>query len=512
MKYFSLYPLLIFSLLATPAFGKPAAVTLYPNGATISEQVNIAAGSEIITLQLPNVAIPKSLKLTLLKAPRQKISGIEYESVLPDSSNFQKLKDQITQLEQKIAAVDDQLGSRALALDYWKTQQDFPFKTLADAREMGKIIREESMTLLQESSQFQQQKMKLEKQLKEAKKELQQKTGDNQRNWKVQVRLAQPAAIKLQLAYTYRIRHAGWRSAYTLNARPEQKQVEWTWTAKIMQQTGINWNGVHLKIATTEPVFTLTPPKIRPWEIRDKQIVAVQRNVRMKTMTMSAPPEMAMDTVAGGARKETMPVRVEGQLFDIYDLGQIDVASGKESRNKVREGTWSADFTYLSRPLLSAQVFLEANLDLTDNVLPLPTGTASIQVDGVHVGQRNFSLHEKKNVTISFGSDPGLVVDVKTDHVAGETGLLSKKNTYSWNWVINFTNNKKMAVDLKVEDSSPHIGHKKISLKDSFSTPQPHKEEGKLIWNLTLPPQEERQIKYGYSVEYPKEMPVSLGR
>ena len=511
MKYFSLYPLLIFLLLATPAFAKPTAVTLYPNGATISEQVNIAAGVEIVTLQLPNVAIPKSLKLALLKAPGQKISSIEYESVLPDPSNFQKLRDQITQLEQKIAAVDDQLESRTLALDYWKTQQDFPLKTLADAREMGKIIRDESMTLLQESSQFQQQKTKLEKQLKETKKQLQQKTGNNQRNWKVQVRLAQPATTKLQLAYTYRVRHAGWRSAYTLNARPEQQQVEWIWTAKIIQQTGINWNGVHLKIATTEPVFTLTPPKIRPWEIREKRIVAIPRNTVMKTMAMPAPQEMAMDAAPVMA-EATMPVRTEGQLFDLYDLGQVDISSGKESQIKIREGVWDAEFTYLSRPLLSEQVFLQANLDLTKDFLPLPTGMASVQVDGVHVGQRNFSLYEKKNVTMSFGSDPGLLVDVKTDRVAGEKGLLSKKNTYAWDWIINFTNNKNIAVNLKIEDSSPHIGHKKITLQESFATPQPQREKGKLVWNLTLPPQGEQQIKYGYSVEYPEDMPVSLGR
>ncbi|RLB69817.1 MAG: hypothetical protein DRH07_09935 [Deltaproteobacteria bacterium] len=508
MKFVSLYSLLIFSLLATPAFAKPTAVTLYPNGATISEQTNIAAGSEVVTLLLPNVAIPKSLKLALLNAPGEKISGIEYQSVLPDSSGFQKLRDKISQLEQKIAAVDDQLKSRALALDYWKTEQEFPIKTLADTREMGKIIAEESIVLLQESSQFRQQKLKLEKQLKEAKNQLQQKTGNNQRNWKIEVRLAQPAATKLELAYSYRVRHAGWKSDYTLNALPGKKKVEWIWSAKIIQQTGINWNGIHLKIASTEPVFTLTPPPVRPWEIRERQVGIAPRNMKMKAMVMSQ--EVAMDAVAD--KEESMPVRTEGQLFDLYDLGKVDITTGKESQIKIREGLWHAKFTYLSRPLLSEQVFLQANLDLTKDFLPLPTGMASIQVDGVHVGQRRFSLHEKQNVTMSFGSDPGLIVDVKTDHVAGEKGLLSKKYTYSWNWTINFTNNKKIAVDLKVEDSSPHIGHQKITLKESFSLPQPHREKGKLIWNLALPPQGKRQIKYGYSVEYPENMPVSLGR
>ena len=212
------------------------------------------------------------------------------------------------------------------------------------------------------------------------------------------------------------------------------------------------------------------------------------------------------------ADEEMMPVKEEGQLFDVYDLGRVDIASGKESRIKIREGFWNADFTYLSRPLLSEQVFLEAKLNFSEDFTPLPTGKASIQVDGVHVGQRNFALYEKQNVTISFGSDPGLVVDVRTNHVAGEKGLLSKKRTYEWNWTISFTNNKGRAINLRVEDVLPHVGHKKIILEKSFSSPQPQKDKNKLIWALTLPLQEKQQIKYGYSVQYPEDLDVSLGR
>ncbi len=113
---------------------------------------------------------------------------------------------------------------------------------------------------------------------------------------------------------------------------------------------------------------------------------------------------------------------------------------------------------------------------------------------------------------MSFGSDPGIVVDVKTDHVAGEKGLLARKNTYNWNWTINLTNHKNFAVDLKVEDSYPHSGHKKIILIESFTPPQPTREADQLIWNLTIPPQGKQQINYGYQVTYPEDMPVSLGR
>lgn len=507
MKYLCLSSLLIFSLLATTAIAQPTEVILYPSGATISELVIIPQGADSATLLLPHVAIPESLKLGLKGAPKQKIIGIEYESVLPDGSDFKELKELISRLEREIAALDDQIQSRTLALNYWKTQQELPLKTLADAREMGKIIRDESALLLQDATQLRQKKTELEKQLKEARNQLQQKTGNNQRNWRIQVRLAQATQTNLELAYSYRVRRAGWQSSYSLNALPDQKNIQWIWTAKIMQQTGIDWNGVALKIATAEPVFTLTPPEIRAWEIREEQILRARGNLK----TMAVSQEMAMDA-APAMKAVPMPVRNEGQLFDIYDLGRVTIDSGKESRIKIREGHWNAEFTYLTRPLMSEQVFLEATPELAENFLPLPTGMASIQVDGVHVGQRNFSLHEKQDITMSFGSDPSITVDVKTDHVAGEKGLLAKKQTYLWKWNINVENHKNFAVDLKVEDSYPHAGHEKIVLKEFFSPPLPTQDNGQLSWNLTLPPQGKQKLQYGYQVTYPEDMPVSLGR
>jgi uncharacterized protein (TIGR02231 family) len=513
MKILSLYSLLFLSLLVAPAFAKPTAVTLYPRGATIFEQTTIPAGAEAVSLQLPNVAIQKSLKLKLIEASGQRIGGIEFESILPDTSAFQELQNRIDQLEKEIANVTDQLESNKRTLDYWKNQQDLPIKTLADVRAMGKIIHDESITLLQNSTQLDRQKKDLEQQRDEARNTLQQKTGKNQRRWKVTIRLTAPASDNIDMVYSYRVRQAGWSADYTLNALPTQKRVEWTWTARISQQTGIDWNGVKLKIATAEPVFTLTPPNLGSWDIRDDirdDYVADTGDMERMVMAISAPKMVNAPPPRKKARR--VPVRNTGQLFDTYDLGRVAIASGKESRIKVREGQWKAAFTYLSRPLVSNQVFLEAKLALAEDFLPLPTGRASIQVDGVHVGQKNFSLYKKQNVSISFGSDPGLLVKVKTDHIAGEKGVLSKKGTYNWNWLITFTNNKEIPVKLRVEDRIPHVWQEDITLKENFSEPLPEKKDNTLVWNLTLAPQGKQQIKYGYSVAYPKDMPVLLGR
>ena len=512
MKYLFLTPMFILILLTTHVSAKPTSVILYPHGATVTEHTNIATDKNEVALLLPAVAFPESLTLSLKGQVDQKIIAIDYELMLPESDYFGELVEQIQQLKTTIVATDDKIASLALALKYWEKQQELPVKTLADTVKMGNIIQTESITLLQQTSKLQQQKQVLEFQLTEAEDQLHQKIGADKRNWKVIIILAKPTTAGLELTYTYRIKQAGWKSTYSLNALPDSGNIEWLWTANIQQQSGVDWHGVNLKISTAEPVFTLNPPVNYPWEIRARQIAYKRKGIQaMPTMAMAMPEQIMAMPVADAAPPQ--PTRTVGQLFDIYDLGTISVASGKELQVKVRAGNWPAEFTYLSRPLLTNQVFLQANLDLSKNFIPLPSGTASIQVDGVHVGIRNFSLHQKNDITMSFGSDPAIGVAVATDHTAGEEGLLAKKDTYNWKWNIKFSNHKNFPVKVQVEDSYPHAGHKDIVVTELFTPPLPTKnKDHSLRWDLTIPAQGEQQHEYGYKIKYPHDMSVFLGR
>jgi len=503
--------LFLFCHSAISVYAAPQQVILYPSGATVFELATIPQDDEMATLLLPHVAIPESLQVSLRQVTDgEKIVAVESRSVLQEVTDFRQLKDLIARLEREIAALHDQIQSRNLSLNFWKKSAELPVETLADARKAGQMIRQESILLFQEISSLKRHQFDLETQLKEARDQLQQKTGNNRRQWQIQVRLSRLAATDIKLAYSYRVRRARWQPSYVLNALPGNKRVDWTWTAKINQQTGIDWDGVDLQIATAEPVFTLNPPSIKPWNINENK--GLRRNKRAKIM---AAPQLDAVAMVGAELPQysPVPIRKQGQLFDTYELGRVTVLSGIESRVKIREGSWRAAFTYLSRPQLSEQVFLEANLDSGGDFLPLPSGSASIQVDGVHVGRRSFSLYEKHDIRMSFGSDPGIVADVQTDHVAGEKGLLTTKKTYDWNWTVTFINHKDFPVELRVEDSIPHVGHKNIVMTELFSSPVPEKEDDRtLSWQLSLPAQGKKQIQYGYKVKYPEDMQISLGR
>jgi uncharacterized protein (TIGR02231 family) len=183
--------------------------------------------------------------------------------------------------------------------------------------------------------------------------------------------------------------------------------------------------------------------------------------------------------------------------------------AGEDYQLEIRKGSWPAEFDYLARPLRSPQAFLFAKLDF-DELLPMPSGQASILVDGVFVGKRKFALLEKK-FDLPFGNDPQIQIKVTPTREADEEGLFSKDRSQAWQWDVEITNNKNVPVRLRVEDSLPQIQDKRIELTKT-ETGDAKKEEHLAKWNLELQPGATKHLIYGYKIEYPADMQVELGR
>jgi uncharacterized protein (TIGR02231 family) len=502
--------ILLFLGLALTCQASPYRAILYPEGATLFEQQKLAAGTSNITLDLPQVARPDSLRVTLgPEIEAAGISAVSYRSELPEQPGFEQLRAKIAELKEQLTQTEDSIQAAELALDYWRKQEEIPVSSLDEAKTLSTLIRSESQSLLQDISQTKREQTQLQQQQTEAEKQLQELTGNAKRVWRVDLQLSAPLQRATTLDYDYRITKAGWKSTYRLNAVPIDGRIEWSWHAEITQTTGSNWDNVALEVATSEPVFTLTPPDNSPWILREREQTLYRETAKMMVRT-----QLATDSVEAEApiAEAAQPQRTEGQLFDIYDLGRLDIGSGKPVRIQIRSGHWPAEFSYLTRPLQSPQAFLTAKPTFADDFLPLPSGTATLQIDGVHVGRRTFALNERQDVAISFGSDPGINIEVATAHVAGNAGLLTKKETYNWNWEVTLTNNKSTLVDLRVEDSYPHPAHDDIEIEERFTSPLPSEEDGLLSWQLELAPGAQQTLNYGYRVSHPEDMDVSLGR
>jgi len=496
-------------LLASPALllAKPVEVLVFPSGAIVTEQSSVTVADGIATLSLPAVADTASLKMAVVDSDAA-VSGLQFDSVREEGGDYQSLKEKIEATKIKLQDVEDQRSARARALDLCKSPLGEKFATAEEYRKLVDLVLAKSETLGQEHSRLEREKKEIDKQLKELERQLAEATNRQKRSWAVQVALS-GAKAKETLRYSYRVRGADWRPTYTLDARPEEQAIRWDWTADVTQQTAIDWKNVQLLLATAEPVFTLTPPENQPWIIREAQVyyTEVREKVLMRAAPMAAmaPMEPEMDMLEA----RSAPVRKAGTLFDVYDLGQQTIVAGESYQLNIRKGSWPATFDYLLRPLQSPQAFLLAKVEF-DELLPMPSGNAAILVEGVFVGQRGFSLLEKK-LDLAFGNDPQLMVKVNATREAGEAGVFGGDKTQAWNWKVDITNNKNVAVKLRVEDSLPQIEDQRIKLVETV-TDHVDKDEHLAKWEIELKPGEKKSVTFGHKIRFPEEMTLELGR
>ena len=493
-------------LLACPAslLAKPVEVLVYPSGAMVTEQSTEAVVAGALTLSLPEAADPDSLKISTVGS-KAAISGLRYESVLETAGDYRELREQIDATKEQLQAVEDERQAKARTLDLWRAPLGAKFQTAGEFQKLADMMLANTEKLYKAQSRLDQEEKAIKKKLGELEKKLSDATSRQKRNWLVHVALTGAQATEV-LRYSYRVRNADWHPLYTLDARPQEKSVLWNWSAQVRQGTAVDWKDVRLLLATAEPIFTLTPPGIEPWIVREARLYSPPPMASDRSMAKSAQLE-AVTQNFGAAAPE--PKRQAGTLFDIYDLGRQTLLAGASYKLDIRKGTWPATFDYLIRPLESPQAFLSAKLEF-DEMLPMPSGQAAVLVDGVFVGHREFALQEKK-LDLPFGNDPQIQVKVTPTREADEGGVFSHTRSQAWHWAVEITNNKNIPVKLRIEDSTPQIQDKRIKLTKT-STGNAAQEDHLAQWEIELQPGAKQTVSYGYKIEYPADMQVELGR
>jgi hypothetical protein len=78
-------------------------------------------------------------------------------------------------------------------------------------------------------------------------------------------------------------------------------------------------------------------------------------------------------------------------------------------------------------------------------------------------------------------------------------------------WEITIRNNKKQAVDLKLEDQLPVSMNKDIEISGlDYSGGALNKETGIITWRQKIEPSVEKKLRVSFEVKYPKDKVVYL--
>jgi len=503
---------------ASAASPRPAAVTLFPQGAKVTEQITadvIADGDRVYArFFLPIHAAKDTLTVQIPSNAGMVLLGVNMDlQAIEAADRIAELKKRIGELNLEKSRIESNIKALSTTVAYWEHLSKNLTETIDSVEKIGEAIRKGIADAASGILPLQQAMEPIADEIASVRKEIDNLTGRAEKRWQTTVFFNKKTADTISLICAYHIVNCRWRPVYALNARPEKSDIAFSWYADISQETGVNWENVHLSVATAPARPRPEPPQLRPWIIQPREAVYPLR-MKSERALMQAPA--AMDTVSvqeesfAGVPPE--PERQEGFLFDTYDLGRHTVPSGENRQIVVSTKSWKADFQYLVRPYEDRESFLFAQVvPGDDDFVRLPEGKATFLIDGAMVTARSFSLFDPET-KLFFGSDPGL--DVKFDVVekkSDEKGLFGGKKAYRWHWRLTLVNRKSHDVTVVVEDALPQIRDGRITLDEKIIGPAPKKEADRLAWTLKIPVGKEKVLEYGFAVTYPADMDLSFG-
>lgn len=506
-------------------------VTIYQRNAKITREatVSIPAGiTEILMEDLTSSILQNSLqvdiegKAILLSAT----SRINYMSDQKESPRIQELKDSLELIDNDINWLQSQkvvyqgeeivinennkLGSEQEGLSVEELKQLVSFyrsRLLEIKRELLKIDKKVKELKLVKS--------RIQNQLNELSSNRNKPTGE------VIINVSSNISTKIGLKLSYLTPNAAWSPVYDIRADGTDKPLKLIYKANVYQKTGYDWKDVKLTISTGNPTVDNNRPILYPWHI-DIYVPPMVYGTKQRQLKSAEPSQMMQLNIAQEALElEDLEEAVEmpeyrvtettSQMAAEYNIEVLqDIPSdGKEHLVAMKEYEPEADFTYHTVPKLSDGAFLLAKVPEYGQYNLLP-GKTNLFFQGMYVGQSTINpVTTADTLLVSLGRDNKISVkrnqlkDFTSKQVIG--GNIKEIKGYE----IFVRNNNVFPVSLEVLDQIPISNNKEIEVKLEDSGGADYIEDyGKLLWKLNLNSGQTQNIRFVFSVKYPKDKKI----
>lgn len=166
-------------------------------------------------------------------------------------------------------------------------------------------------------------------------------------------------------------------------------------------------------------------------------------------------------------------------------------------------------YEYQAVPKLEKDVFLTAKIyDWAQyNILE---GESNLFFEDTYLGKSLLDVRFLSDtLDVYLGRDQGILIQRESVKEFNKRSFLGSKKTETRSYKIIARNNKKQQINLIVKDQVPVTQNKEIEVSiEELSGGQQNENSGEVIWNLQIPPGEQRELIITYAVKYPKERHV----
>ena len=515
-----------------------SAVTVYTDRAVVTRTATspLTAGiNELVFTNLPAGLLDQSLQVSATGSTAATILDVSakqlFQAATPDP-RAKGLESQIEQLQQKDRTLVDRsnvlrgqsdlitrLQASAVALG---TGEKSERPNLDEVKNVLTYGQDQLLEIAASIQDIEQKRTELSEQINALQNQLGSLRNSGNKSVKtVVVRVQAADAGTLTLALNYTVGGASWTPGYDARVLTGDKALQLGYFGNVRQNTGEDWNNVALTLSTAQPSLGGSAPDLGVWNLdvwqqpvrpapmvsameasSDKDYGYLKANAAARTrIGMEIQSGVAQATVDTAATSATFKIAVPTSIPSDNSVQKVPVTTID----------LKAAMTYATTPKLREAAFLSAKV-FNNSDYPLLRGAMNVFLDGTFVAtSRLDTTMPGEKFDLALGADEGISVKhQRIKKFAEETGVFSKDNRITYEYLITIQNNKRTTERVIVTDQVPVSRNEKIVVKVSAPAEKEMKPdaEGKLKWTLDLKPGEKRELTVKFTVDYPTDIKV----
>jgi uncharacterized protein (TIGR02231 family) len=340
--------------------------------------------------------------------------------------------------------------------------------------------------------------------------------------------------LEADISIRYQVASAAWvpfydaRLATGTKAQPPKLQL--VRRASIQQRSGEAWENVALSLSTARPgAGTAAPvlesvtidyePEPQPRVATAPQAPGVRSMTRERSAAASEDKDSALKSMPETVAAEETRASVERQAFQaVYSIaGRVTVpATGESKRVQIDDMQLDPALMVRTVPKREQKAYLYTKLTIARGTPILP-GQVSLFRDTTFVGNGRLPLlapgeeHE-----LGFGVDDSIRVrHAISEEKRSESGILTTSKTDTRNYRITVKNLHERAMPVTVLDQIPVSQNADIKIELLGKTAPTKRDiddkRGVLAWEMTLAPDEERAVEFGWRITWPASKRINFG-
>ena len=494
-------------------------IIIYNNGASVNRtgMINLKKGTnKIFISNLSPKLISESIQF-YVKSNDVIINSISKQAnFLGNSYN----NSQVKSIGDSIQKINDSIRLKKVNLEVYnqekdlldqnksvlKTSREFIIDDLMDLTDYFnqkiKEIQTNISKLNKEIFDLEKMKASLQKQMSSIKSDVNNQASD------VVIQLTCSKEGEFNYDLSYNTLQAGWVPYYDIRIKEINSPIKLTYKAKIYQNTSEEWSDVKLSLSTGKLNKSNKAPNFNTQFIKN---TTYRKDTKQKNRNISA---IQLELIESD--DEPNQNSVSSSDFTTVDYSgtqikyNISIPYSIPSQKspifiEIQELDLKATYDYYCYPKVDKDVFLMCHFNKLNKKNLLP-GSGQVYFEGKSIGATYLDpFSNEKTIDLSLSRDVSIIVERSLETKLSSESKVGDNIKIEKSYIITLKNNKNKIVNFVLLDQIPVSTKKSIDVQLTESSEANYsKNNGKLVWNLELKPDDIIIKKFSFTVKHPE--------